>query len=186
MEDSNPELESFRQQWRAEVSARAKAEGNKASQTSTAGSSKLARKPPAFNRLPSAGASKQLEEDEDHAGPQRVSGFDAQRIEIVEHTEGSKTGSKEPRSALEHYEKAVERETQGSLGDSLDLYRKAFRVSPAKCSRTAKLTKCRRWTIESINNTRTNIFHLPTSLRKFRNQTLQTLLLRSPILPTTP
>lgn len=33
-----------------------------------------------------------------------------------------------PESALEHYEKAVEKETQGSLGESLSLYRKAFRV----------------------------------------------------------
>ena len=35
----------------------------------------------------------------------------------------------EPQSALEHYEKAVEHETQGKLGDSLAHYRKAFRVS---------------------------------------------------------
>jgi F-box protein 9 len=41
---------------------------------------------------------------------------------------GNKAGNREPRSALEHYEKAVERESQGSLGDSLNLYRKAFKV----------------------------------------------------------
>jgi F-box protein 9 len=34
----------------------------------------------------------------------------------------------EPVTALEHYEKAVEREAAGNLGDSLRLYRKAFRV----------------------------------------------------------
>lgn len=39
------------------------------------------------------------------------------------------TGPKEPVSALDYYEKAVEREAAGSLGDSLKLYRKAFRVS---------------------------------------------------------
>jgi len=33
-----------------------------------------------------------------------------------------------PGSALEHYEKAVEKETEGSLGESLKLYRKAFRM----------------------------------------------------------
>lgn len=33
-----------------------------------------------------------------------------------------------PRSALEHYEKAVEKETEGDLGESLKLYRKAFRM----------------------------------------------------------
>lgn len=34
----------------------------------------------------------------------------------------------EPRSALEHYERAVEKECLGSLGDSVNLYRKAFKV----------------------------------------------------------
>lgn len=34
----------------------------------------------------------------------------------------------EPVTALDHYERAVEKESQGSLGDSLMLYRKAFRV----------------------------------------------------------
>jgi F-box protein 9 len=40
----------------------------------------------------------------------------------------SSSGSKEPQSAIEHYEKAVEKESQGSLGDSLNHYRKAFKV----------------------------------------------------------
>lgn len=35
---------------------------------------------------------------------------------------------KDPVTALDHYEKAVEREAAGSLGDSLKLYRKAFRM----------------------------------------------------------
>lgn len=33
-----------------------------------------------------------------------------------------------PKSAMEHFEKAIEREDQGILGDSLNLYRKAYRV----------------------------------------------------------
>lgn len=36
----------------------------------------------------------------------------------------------EPESALEHFERAVEKEAEGSLGDSLQLYRKAYRVKP--------------------------------------------------------
>ena len=36
--------------------------------------------------------------------------------------------SKEPETALDFYEHAVERETTGKLGDSLQLYRKAFRM----------------------------------------------------------
>lgn len=35
---------------------------------------------------------------------------------------------KEPVSALEHYERAVEKETQGQLGESLKHYRQAFKV----------------------------------------------------------
>lgn len=40
-----------------------------------------------------------------------------------------KAVEKELVTALDHYEKAVEKEALGSLGDSLKLYRKAFRVS---------------------------------------------------------
>ena len=36
--------------------------------------------------------------------------------------------AEEPRSALEHYERAVEKECLGSLGESVSLYRKAFKV----------------------------------------------------------
>ncbi|KAI5816067.1 hypothetical protein BZA77DRAFT_314287 [Pyronema omphalodes] len=40
-----------------------------------------------------------------------------------------KTGSKKtPQSALEHYEAAVEREASGDLGESLKLYRQAFKL----------------------------------------------------------
>ena len=35
---------------------------------------------------------------------------------------------KEPSSALEHFETAVQKEAEGSLGDSLQHYRKAYRV----------------------------------------------------------
>ena len=50
--------------------------------------------------------------------------------EDVEATHPDNIGSREPRSALEHYEKAAERETDGNLGDSLNLYRKAYKVNP--------------------------------------------------------
>src|SRR4051794_38520334 len=114
------ELESFREQWRAEVSARAKGErGNKEPQSSTAGPSKSNRRPPAAPRIPTEKESKPSEDLE--VEPQSYHDLGTSSGG-VEHGESSK---KEPHSALEHYEKAVERETQGSLGDSLDLYRKA-------------------------------------------------------------
>jgi F-box protein 9 len=37
-----------------------------------------------------------------------------------------------PTSALEHFEQAVSKEAQGMLGESLDLYRKAYKV--CQCS----------------------------------------------------
>jgi F-box protein 9 len=40
----------------------------------------------------------------------------------------------EPSSALEHYEKAVEKESHGQLGDSLKHYRTAFKVGPTLLS----------------------------------------------------
>jgi F-box protein 9 len=126
MEESNPELESFRQLWKAEVTARARAEGgNKEPQSSTAESSKTTRRPPAAPRIPTGKGSK----DDDTVEPQiyhdlgRSSGVDR----AADGT-GSMSGGKQPQSALEHYEKAVERESAGVLGDSLDLYRKAFKV----------------------------------------------------------
>ncbi len=54
---------------------------------------------------------------------------------------------KEPVTALEHYEMAVEREAVGNLGESLRLYRKAFRVClpcahPALTLPERSLRKC--------------------------------------------
>ena len=125
MEESNPELETFRQQWRAEVSARAQVDGNKASK-----SSKTPRRPPPITSLSSSIPLKSVKEDEDPVEPQAFTGLDGPSSP-EEHGGKSSwtTDGKVPQSALDHYEKAVERESQGSLGDSLDLYRKAFRVN---------------------------------------------------------
>lgn len=125
MEESNPELESFRQQWRAEVSAKG---GNKKPDTSSR--TKQPRKP-AFERLASTNIQEPAGEEEgDHVEPQMYQSLAGPSRSEGPSADKSNVGIKrEPSSALEHYEKAVEKETQGSLGDSLDLYRKAFRVS---------------------------------------------------------
>jgi F-box protein 9 len=124
MEEANPELESFRQKWRAEVSARSKPGGaHKESQAST---SKPARRPPAAPRITT---DKDVVEEE-YTEPQPYHDLgQSSGLGGIEDGESSKNDSAEPHSALEHYEKAVERESQGSLGDSLNLYRKAFKVS---------------------------------------------------------
>lgn len=132
MEDTNPDLESFRQQWRAEVSARARQEGNRDSATT-----KPTRKPKNVQRRPGESSSKGLNDIDEDLEDQNLSGADQlpeggvenAHVDLDEDGFSRLSGGKEPRSALEHYEKAVERESQGKLGDSLNLYRKAFRVS---------------------------------------------------------
>ncbi|KAI6712131.1 hypothetical protein JHW43_005326 [Diplocarpon mali] len=122
MEESNPELEQFRQQWRAEVSARSQIDGNRESK-----STKLPRKPLRTPGQGSSRASKHLNNEEE-AVQSRTSSTLERAWEDQGRDESLKTVAKEPQSALELYEKAVEREAAGTLGDSLTLYRKAFRM----------------------------------------------------------
>jgi len=133
MEDSNPDLETFRQQWRAEVEGRNKVDSKKSKLTQN---KQHARKQ-AFDDLPSQKGSRHgiLEEQLVPQGARRRLSSNRKVIDHAhEPGEGSKQQFKqEPKSALEHYEKAVEREDQGSLGDSLDLYRKAFKVRNSRC-----------------------------------------------------
>lgn len=135
-EESYPELEQFREQWRAEVIAR--------SQGAT--SSRKGPEPvPRFReeflesrlhpavRPPFTTQSIPEVETEDY-GPEEPEGkassdSDAD-IAGPSGPSSNSRSSQEPQSALEHYEKAVEREDQGNLGDSLSHYRKAYRVRP--------------------------------------------------------
>jgi F-box protein 9 len=131
MNPSEEELESFREQWRAEVRARNPASAAGPSSSTT--SSGQPRRPGGPARKPPLPARKPLlaDIDEEHVGRKSVDGSDA----VVAGAEasqdrgqGSTSKGKQPVSALDHYEAAVEKETAGSLGDSLKLYRKAFRV----------------------------------------------------------
>lgn len=139
-EQSNPELDSFREQWKAEVRAR-KAAGQASSHQQNQQHSAAARpstsssavhatqprgKPPPPSQKPAA-----QNYDDDYVQPRA---FDepagaepATSAQAGDQSVASE--QREPVSALEHYEKAVETEAAGKLGDSLVLYRKAFRVS---------------------------------------------------------
>lgn len=135
VEEVNAELDWFRKEWQEEVIARSK--GSSFSQ-----GSKLPRPPGppklgsgAVELKPSAHSGLSRIDDEAHgtlgtecyhdledeAGARKLG-----REEGVTHP--SNRATREPSSALEHYEQAVERESQGNLGDSLKLYRKAYRV----------------------------------------------------------
>lgn len=124
----NSELEAFRQQWREEVSNRNKSRPQKATSAYNAPSTGQAHAPP---RPP---APRRLSRDQrgsfDGTGSTGTSSTttDAVPTNINSEDNVAERTPKEPTSALEHYEKAVEREAQGKLGDSLKHYRQAYKV----------------------------------------------------------
>lgn len=140
VQDVNPDLESFREQWRAEVRARHPSAAESLQQTSTSSQNQSSR--PAAPRISrpahfSAGKPRVADTDEDYV---QATAFDDAEPTQTAQKDGKE--KKEPVTALEHYEYAVEKEAQGSLGDSLSLYRKAFRVrhrpSQIHCFRKAR------------------------------------------------
>ena len=135
MEESNAELESFRQTWKEEVSARTNAEGKKASNAISSSSTRrpqhgLQRGP---ERTVKQSEALEQSEAEDETYDSHISrtldGKNGAPSGGDEEVFDSGSGPQEPQSAIEHYELAVEREAQGSLGDSLNHYRKAFKVN---------------------------------------------------------
>jgi F-box protein 9 len=141
--DNNPELDSFREQWRAEVRSKVPGPRNETQQSvpgpanATSAQQKsrarVAKAPEAHKTRPPIATKKVVQQSDDEeeyvsksfdepAAPADSSSLHAGEEEV----EGGKT---EPVSALEHFEQAVEREAAGNLGDSLRLYRKAYRVS---------------------------------------------------------
>ncbi|KAI2616043.1 hypothetical protein GGR54DRAFT_610934 [Hypoxylon sp. NC1633] len=140
-EQIQSELENFREKWRAEVSARSRnitAGPSQRSQqqqkpTSTqGGTSSTSNKLP--KRKATAKTTHQVEDDDDYY---RTQTYDEPEPSSSKATGGHKLGQqdvgtssaeKQPQTALDFYEEAVEKETTGKLGDSLQLYRKAFRM----------------------------------------------------------
>lgn len=126
------ELERFRRQWQEEVTARSKG-------FSTKVSSKAARPRRSSNhhdgseRAAFSSFPKLYRDTEDY---EELGGQSYHDLEDRDEARKlGKTGERihpsnrqEPSSALEHYERGVERESEGSLGDSLDHYRKAYKL----------------------------------------------------------
>lgn len=124
MED-NAELESFRRQWREEVAHRSNHSQPEPSQSTPAA--------PSGPRFPPTRHEASNREEEEDAGityDQSEIGQRVGQLQLgsVDDDAFQKGPQKEPSSALEHFERAVQREEEGSLGDSLQLYRKAYRV----------------------------------------------------------
>ena len=132
------ELDNFRREWRQEVSAR---RGGKTTRTARAPESRSTplagesgRPPPArVNAPPPATVKIDAAHSEDRTEdytPRTYHDLEdkEEHLKLENEATRSKALTKEPRSALDHYEQAVEKEEQGSLGDSVSLYRKAFKV----------------------------------------------------------
>jgi F-box protein 9 len=147
MGDISSELEAFREQWHREVAGRsskdrAPPEVAIAEEAPSSATPKSATKR-AFG-LPLAPASTAERKDDDevedvalktyHDLGDKDSAFRLGSCGSPGGPSSVRRGSTSidvaPVSALEHYEKAVEKESQGSLGESLSLYRKAYRVCP--------------------------------------------------------
>jgi F-box protein 9 len=122
------ELQRFRQQWKEEVTKRA--QGRPAPSTSTSAAARPTQRP----RPPSFSQTRPTRviagEDEDEFLPE-LSSSSKTATSPPPPRQPSFSISGTPKSALEHYEQAVEKESEGNLGESLRLYRKAFRLDDA-------------------------------------------------------
>ena len=128
--DTAEELVKFRQQWQQEVMQRARAAppalANKSARPPRPSQDSSGATPPLIRR--------QTREAEQHAEDLEGDGYHELEDKDKERRLGEAgekvhpSNKQEPCSALDHYELAVERESEGSLGDSLNHYRKAYRV----------------------------------------------------------
>ncbi|KAI1772637.1 hypothetical protein F4818DRAFT_134382 [Hypoxylon cercidicola] len=138
-EQIRSELENFREQWRAEVSARARNAGGSQQQQrpAPAQAGPSSDKPSKRNEFAHRKAATRTvplpEEEEEYVQAQSFDEPEAAPSRTVggqklNRQDAAPIKEREPQTALDFYEKAVEKETAGKLGDSLQLYRKAFRM----------------------------------------------------------
>ena len=130
--DAEAELERFRQQWRAEVARNRRPDGPDGA---SGEESRLQRTKDGGLHAPAAGPStarrKDLIDFSEEVEPRAYHDLPDKEEILKLGAEGQSTERnpyKEPSSAIEHYERAVEKETQGQLGESVRHYRKAFKV----------------------------------------------------------
>ncbi|OJJ50587.1 hypothetical protein ASPZODRAFT_126480 [Penicilliopsis zonata CBS 506.65] len=146
--DDNAELQSFRRQWREEVARRTKQPVTAQPQVPKLSSTAQPLVPPARHE---ASDRKEEEEEEDEEEEEEEEGGERASEEPRASDHGDvvqqvgqlslepkdddaflmKGIKKEPSSALEHFETAVQKEAEGNLGDSLTHYRKAYRLDSA-------------------------------------------------------
>lgn len=124
--NTEAELERFREQWVQEVNERNRTPGIRSSQTTKAHNRK--------DTAPSQATANRLREARDYSEdiePRAYHDLPDKEEQLKLGEEGQnydRDVNKEPSTALEHYERAVDKETTGQLGDSLRHYRTAFKV----------------------------------------------------------
>ena len=135
--NENSDLEQFRRQWRDEVNSRRKDTGPREDvkpQTSLFGVNQGQRQPDQTRSpLPRHPLADLLDEDPESENEKaesslikKIEGLEVRPVDDDDFS--GRQSATEPESALDHYEKGVEMESQGSLGDSLSHYRKAYRM----------------------------------------------------------
>ena len=181
------ELENFRRRWREEVSARSSTR-NRPGDIGTS----AARSRPDTGKDRIAGLANSRPHAANHDELDGLTYHDLpdqeEQLKVGAAEKGfsrDEAFEKEPRTALEHYEKAVESEAAGQLGESVKLYRRAFKVC-FTISKKRVTTNKFSLTTECMKSTRTNTFRLLQTHLNQHNRTLQMqqpLLLAPPITP---
>lgn len=124
--NAEEELERFREQWRQEVSERNKKAESGPAEVVRQQRRKDAAPPPAVSKR-----AKELRDYSEDIEPRAYHDLPDKDEQLKLGEEGQnhdRNVNKEPSTALEHYERAVDKETTGQLGDSLRHYRTAFKV----------------------------------------------------------
>lgn len=134
-------LEQFRQEWQQEVIARTQKDGSRLADTERArtrsDASTRQRPERPINKPPAKHPLSRIKDEDDtipeaSASAPPTEKFDDLKVEDADvdadADDFSRLSRTEPKTALEHYERAVQKEGQGQLGVSLDHYRIAFRM----------------------------------------------------------
>ncbi|WXC64268.1 hypothetical protein SNK03_010074 [Fusarium graminearum] len=129
----NSELESFRQKWLSDL--KTKNDHPEPAETSAAGGSSSSRRPhhgPPISSLPHkpAPVSEDDTEGEDEEDSAQSPSFAREEPVLTQPPQEAHHDRKGKKlvSALDHFEEAMHKEDQGNMGDSLKLYRKAYRL----------------------------------------------------------
>lgn len=130
------ELASFREQWRAEVRARKPAQagpvqGNSAGASFSTTTTRRESEQPSKKFAPPPRKPLAHDHYEDYVPAPSFDGVNGEGASSSAQAAEGSSGAEvrpDPITALDHYERAVEKEVIGSLGESLALYRKAYRV----------------------------------------------------------